>query len=137
MGAQIGFTTADPSLGEKYAAKCERKDRETTTATLGFRLGGMQARSTLTACVFIRDGNMCTITAGADAEGAYCQVSKRSVAPNPGETSTGPAETSTASAAAAEGAARRDGLALFRAPRPWCKALDAEGIRAALRRFFR
>lgn len=41
---QIGFTTVDPSLGEKYAAKCERKDRETTTATLGFRLGGMQAR---------------------------------------------------------------------------------------------
>lgn len=145
--AQIGYTTADPSLGEAYAAKCARKDAETTTATLGFRLGGMQVlRGPESPIISVASTwrLSCQLTEGPtpdDLAVILAQVFER------GPSVGGSVESSEqrgdagslSSCSSKEGAsaAGADGLCLHRAPRGWCKKLDASGIHEALLRFFR
>ncbi|XP_024521079.1 inositol polyphosphate multikinase beta [Selaginella moellendorffii] len=56
---KMGFQTWYPEAGEAYRKKCEIKDRESTTGTLGIRVSGMQVYDPSTRFKWKADRNWC------------------------------------------------------------------------------
>ncbi|KAH9317740.1 hypothetical protein KI387_019509, partial [Taxus chinensis] len=76
---KMGSRTWYPGATEEYIKKCLDKDKETTSALLGFRISGMQVYDTTTKTTWKADKKWCKVL---NAEGARLAL-KRFVSTNP------------------------------------------------------